>query len=56
VRLAPSRGMTHQAGGWQVLVTYHPSAAIRFGPAGEPRAALAADLRLAAALLTADQP
>lgn len=55
VKLGASRGMTHQVGGWQVLVTYHPSAAIRFGPAGQPRAALAADLRLAAALLT-DQP
>ena len=32
----------------QLVVTYHPSAAIRFGPAGEPMAALRADLRLAA--------
>jgi DNA polymerase len=29
-------------------VTYHPSAAIRFGPGGAPRAALLADLRLLA--------
>src|SRR5688500_7411045 len=28
-----------------LYVTYHPSAAIRFGPNGAPRAALAADLR-----------
>jgi DNA polymerase len=33
-----------------VLVSYHPSAAIRFGPAGQPRAALAEDLTLAATL------
>jgi DNA polymerase len=31
-----------------LYVTYHPSAAIRFGPNGAPRAALAADLRLVA--------
>jgi DNA polymerase len=37
-------------GGRRVLVSYHPSAAVRFGPAGQPRAALAEDLRLAAAL------
>jgi uracil-DNA glycosylase len=32
-------------------VTYHPSAAIRFGPNGAPRAALAADLRRVACLV-----
>ena len=32
-------------------VTYHPSAAIRFGPNGAPRAALLADLRRVAALV-----
>ena len=35
-----------------LLVTYHPSAALRFGPRGKPRAALAEDLRHAADLLT----
>jgi DNA polymerase len=35
----------------QLVVTYHPSAAIRFGPAGEPMAALRADLRLASETL-----
>ena len=35
--------------GRRLFVTYHPSAAIRFGPAGAPRAALAADLRQVAA-------
>jgi DNA polymerase len=34
-----------------VWVTYHPSAAIRFGPNGAPRAALAADLAAVAAFL-----
>ena len=35
----------HQWEGRRLHVTYHPSAAIRFGPNGAPRAALAADLR-----------
>jgi DNA polymerase len=34
-----------------LYVTYHPSAAIRFGPNGAPRAALAADLRQVAHLV-----
>jgi DNA polymerase len=37
--------------GRALLVTYHPSAAIRFGPHGEPVAALRADLGRVAALL-----
>jgi uracil-DNA glycosylase len=40
--------------GWRgrtLLATYHPSAALRFGPNGAPMAALAADLRLAASTL-----
>jgi DNA polymerase len=37
--------------GRPLLVTYHPSAAIRFGPDGEPLAALRADLVRVAALL-----
>lgn len=36
--------------GRPVLVSYHPSAALRFGPAGEPIAALRADLTRAATL------
>jgi DNA polymerase len=51
VTLAAARGEPHQVDGWRVLVTYHPSAAIRYGPAGAPLAALRADLRLAATLL-----
>lgn len=39
--------------GRALLVTYHPSAAIRFGPNGEPVAALRADLARVAALLAA---
>ncbi|MGH8889552.1 MAG: uracil-DNA glycosylase [Acidothermaceae bacterium] len=42
------RGRFHEIGGRQVLPTYHPSAAIRFGPLGMPRAALREDLVLAA--------
>lgn len=37
--------------GRRLLVTYHPSAALRFGPRGEPARALAEDLGRAAALL-----
>ena len=37
--------------GRRVLCTYHPSAAIRFGPNGEPMAALRADLARAAEVL-----
>jgi DNA polymerase len=37
--------------GRRLLVTYHPSAAIRFGPNGAPVAALRADLARVAALL-----
>lgn len=35
---------------WPLLCTYHPSAAIRFGPQGAPMSALRADLAAAAAL------
>lgn len=51
VALGASRGRVHSVGGRRVLATYHPSAAIRFGPAGAPLAALREDLRLAARLL-----
>jgi DNA polymerase len=52
VRLASVRGEVHEVDGRRVLPTYHPSAAIRFGPNGTPLAALRADLRTAAGLLT----
>ena len=48
VRLGSVRGVVHEVDGWRVLPTYHPSAAIRYGPAGEPLAGLRADLALAA--------
>ena len=51
VRLGAVRGSVHEVGGWRVLPTYHPSAAIRYGPAGQPLAGLRADLALAAELL-----
>jgi uracil-DNA glycosylase family 4 len=41
----------HDYEGRALWVTYHPSAAIRFGPNGAPRAALLADLRAVAASL-----
>lgn len=43
----------HHWDGRDLHVTYHPSAAIRFGPQGAPRAALAADLRRVADLVRA---
>jgi DNA polymerase len=62
-RLGASRGIVHHPdslGGRPLIVTYHPSAALRFGPGSEAMDALAADLRwvaeLAAKLTTeADQ-
>ncbi|HEX6500231.1 MAG TPA: uracil-DNA glycosylase [Micromonosporaceae bacterium] len=50
-RLAAARGRVHHVGGRRVLATYHPSAAIRFGPNGAPLAALRDDLALAARLV-----
>jgi DNA polymerase len=51
IRLRDARHSVHEWRGRRLLATYHPSAAIRFGPRGEPLAALRADLRSAAALL-----
>jgi DNA polymerase len=52
VGLAAARGVVHdvEVGGLRlgVIATYHPSAAIRFGPAGAPLAALREDLLAAA--------
>jgi DNA polymerase len=42
--------------GRPVIATYHPSAAIRFGPNGAPRAALAADLVRVATLVGVTAP
>lgn len=61
-RIATARGRVHllatadhPAGrtGRPVIVTYHPSAAIRFGATGAPMTALREDLAFAAAELTA---
>lgn len=51
--LAPVRGRLHDVDGLQVLPTYHPSAALRFGPQGEPRRLLGEDLELAVRLAAA---
>jgi uracil-DNA glycosylase len=47
-KLAAARGIVHRYAGRPLLVTYHPSAAIRFGPHGAPLAALRDDLGFAA--------
>ena len=49
--LAGARGRAHDVGGRAVWATYHPSAAIRFGPNGAPRAGLLADLTAVAGSL-----
>lgn len=49
-RIAELRQRPQQHEGRTVLVSYHPSAAIRYGPAGAPLAALRADLAGAARL------
>jgi DNA polymerase len=49
--LASARGRAHDVGGRAVWATYHPSAAIRFGPNGAPRAGLLADLTAVAGSL-----
>jgi DNA polymerase len=50
-KLGEVRGRPHQVDGRAVWATYHPSAAIRFGPNGAPRAALLADLTSVAGTL-----
>lgn len=50
-RLTDVRGRVHPWNGRRLLATYHPSAALRFGPNGAPMAALQADLMLAASAL-----
>jgi uracil-DNA glycosylase len=49
--LAQVRGRAHDVDGRAVWATYHPSAAIRFGPNGAPRAGLLADLTAVAGTL-----
>ena len=52
-RLVDLRGRVHEWRGRRLIASYHPSAALRFGPNGMPMAALADDLRLAAKTLAA---
>ncbi len=49
--LGAVRGQAHTVAGGVVVPTYHPSAALRFGPAGAPLAALRSDLAYAVSLL-----
>lgn len=49
--LAAVRGRAHPMPEWTVVPTYHPSAALRFGPTGAPLAALRADLAYAVSLM-----
>ena len=48
--LAAVRGTVHEVAGLRVLPTYHPSAALRGGPSGDPRRLLAEDLATAVRL------
>ena len=50
VALGAVRGRVHEVAGRRVLPTYHPSAALRFGPEGDPRRLLREDLALAVEL------
>jgi DNA polymerase len=50
VTLGDVRGRVHEAGAQRVLPTYHPAAALRGGPDGEPLRLLREDLALAARL------
>jgi uracil-DNA glycosylase len=50
--LATVRGVPHDVDGRPVWATYHPSAAIRFGPNGAPRAGLLEDLTAVARSLS----
>jgi uracil-DNA glycosylase len=54
-KIGQLRGVEHRVGDRRVVATYHPSAAIRFGPKGMPRAALRDDLAYVSALLRANQ-
>ena len=48
---ATQKKIYHEVDGRAVWATYHPSAAIRFGPKGAPRAGLLADLTAVAGTL-----
>jgi DNA polymerase len=50
-RLSEVHGQPRAFGRRLLVPTYHPAAALRFGPNGAPMAALRADLGVVAALL-----
>jgi DNA polymerase len=50
-RIGVLRGEVVERDGYKLLATFHPSAALRFGPRGKPMAALREDLAHAADLL-----
>jgi uracil-DNA glycosylase len=52
VTIESVRGRVHDWRGGRLTASYHPSAAIRFGPRGAPRLALEADLRFVAESLS----
>jgi uracil-DNA glycosylase len=52
VRIGDVHGKVYELAGHTVVPTYHPSAALRFGPTGVPARALRADLRVIAGLLS----
>jgi uracil-DNA glycosylase family 4 len=55
-RLTVLRGSVHEVGDLRVMATYHPSAALRFGPRGEPARLLQGDLHAAARWLADQDP
>ena len=55
-RIGSLRTEVHRVAGRAVVVTYHPSAAIRFGPNGAPLAALREDLAVVAGLVARERP
>jgi len=50
-RIGAARQLEHEALGAVLIPTYHPSAALRFGPRGEPAIGLREDLARVAALV-----
>jgi len=52
VRIGAVHGRVYERAGHVLVPTYHPSAALRFGPNGAPARALRADLRVVADLLS----
>lgn len=52
IRIGEVHGQVYERAGHVLVPTYHPSAALRFGPNGVPARALRADLRVVADLLS----